>query len=380
MPNVVTFSADPYRIVEIDAAGDNELNWQEVYSEWKVWAKANPGHPQAFRYVGADPVTAEKNLGTTFFLMHPWKFRPAESNHRLRLVGNIWTDPPGGVIITETLGTYTAVVEYEVSTLVESAVARLDLAQLQEAVYLDTTDGNDANDGTPTEPVLTIGRAFEVGLENHLHAININGDVTMDRAVTGWAFGGTVSKDCASLDFNGYKLDKSKFSQLTLGGDANGSDVYVARSVINNLVDATGVFLQSGLVGMVAPGGANKTTLFQCYSEHPGAATPVVDLTAGLESDFMVRAYSGGIELRNIDHADQDVSVDMVSGHLKLHSSCTAGTVVLRGVGKLTDNSGGTLTLDKLGFMGMPYDDPHAMKWMYEIQRRAMLEAYAAGL
>jgi hypothetical protein len=313
-------------------------------------------------------------------LTNGWRIRPAERDHKLTLVGNIFVDGGEGSAFVAVLGPYTVHTETKVSNLVDSSVARLDLSQLQEAIFLDTVNGDDVNSGTPTAPVLTIARAFEAADESNLKAISIDGDVVMDRAVTGWAFRGMISKTTASLDFDGNKLDKCKFEKLTLGGDSDGSDILAEKCVLDSLSDATGTFLECGLIGLVTPGASSKTTLFNCFSDVPGADTPVIDLVAGLGDDLQMRAYSGGVELRNIDQETQKVSVDMVSGHLVLAASCTAGTVVARGVGKLTDLSSGTLNLDKLGFVGMPYDDPLAAGWIYEINRRAMLEAFAAGL
>jgi hypothetical protein len=108
--------------VEIDAAGDNEIDWREIYSEWKDWLLADAarkGYPQMFRVVGGDPVSETENLGSTFFLMYPWKLRPAESDHRLVVNGNIFTDPAGFSPFVPTLGDYTVHIEGKVSTLVE---------------------------------------------------------------------------------------------------------------------------------------------------------------------------------------------------------------------------------------------------------------------
>ena len=60
-----------------------------------------------------------------------------------------------------------------------------------------------------------------------------------------------------------------------------------------------------------------------------------------------IRNYNGGIEIRNMTD-DSPCSIDMNSGHLKIASSCTAGTISARGVFKLTDNSNGT-TVDTDG-------------------------------
>jgi hypothetical protein len=123
MADIVTFNPLTLRIVEIDAAGDNEIDWREIYSEWKDWILADSsrsGYPQMFRVVGGDPVSDTENLGSTFFLMHPWRLRPAENDHRLVINGNLFTDPAGQSPYVPTLGDYTVHIESKVSTLIES--------------------------------------------------------------------------------------------------------------------------------------------------------------------------------------------------------------------------------------------------------------------
>ena len=122
MPDVVTFDPINLRIVEIDAAGDNALTWQEIYSEWKDWLLADSSrmrYPQAFRTVGGDPISETTNLGSTFFLQNRWKFRPAENDHRLIVNGNLFTDPAGESPFVLTLGGFTVAIESVVSNLTE---------------------------------------------------------------------------------------------------------------------------------------------------------------------------------------------------------------------------------------------------------------------
>lgn len=123
MPNVVNFDPTSLRIVEIGVGGDNEIDIREIYSEWKDWQLADPlrmGYPPAFRVVGGDPISDTESLGSTFFLLDPWKIRPAELDHQLTLVGNLFTDPAGESPIVPTLGGYTVDVSLKISTLVES--------------------------------------------------------------------------------------------------------------------------------------------------------------------------------------------------------------------------------------------------------------------
>ena len=122
MADVVTFDPLNLRIVEISTGGDNEFDWREVYSEWKDWVLADYtrlGYPPAFRVVGGDPISGTENLGSTFFLLEPWKFRPAELDHRLTINGNLFTDPADWEPYAPTLGAYTVLYVNKVSTLVE---------------------------------------------------------------------------------------------------------------------------------------------------------------------------------------------------------------------------------------------------------------------
>lgn len=127
---VVTFdvSGPGLFINEIDTGGDNELDLDEIYSEWKDWSRTsdNLKYPPAFRQVGADPLSATQNLGTTYFLNtgDGWRIRPAERDHLLQINGNLYTDPSGDDPIAPTLGAYTVLVRMSVSSLTEATLVQ----------------------------------------------------------------------------------------------------------------------------------------------------------------------------------------------------------------------------------------------------------------
>lgn len=121
MADVVTFDPINLRIVEISAGGDNELDVVEIYSEWKQWLLDDPsrlGHPAAFRAVGGDPTSPSESLGIAYFLQNGWKIRPAELNHKLTLVGDLFYDPAGQSCFVPTLGAFTVNTETRLSNLV----------------------------------------------------------------------------------------------------------------------------------------------------------------------------------------------------------------------------------------------------------------------
>jgi len=143
MADVVTFDPDLRHIIEIDAGGDNVLDFFEIYSEWKVWLKtgSNSMHAQAIRYVGGDAISSTQQVGTTYFMLNSWRIRPAESSHRLTINGNIFTDPAGESIFVPTLGAFTVNAEISTSNLIDivlsgvadfTAADRADLTRIKK--------------------------------------------------------------------------------------------------------------------------------------------------------------------------------------------------------------------------------------------------------
>lgn len=119
MPNVVTFDPVTRVISEISVGGDNILSAVEVYSEWKDWLRVsdNAKYPFAFSYVGGDPITETVSVGSTFFLENGWRLRPAELDHKLTVVGNLYTREPGSSIFLATITPRTVLAETQVSAL-----------------------------------------------------------------------------------------------------------------------------------------------------------------------------------------------------------------------------------------------------------------------
>ncbi len=344
MPDIVTFdvTGPGLYIIPIDpGSGDIELDIDEIYSEWKVWAAMsdNLKYPPAFRVVGGDPITDVQNLGSTFFINtgDGWYIRPNERDHQLTLVGNLFTDPANVNPIAPTLGNYTVLVKQFVSSLVDASVARLDLAQLLDAVYVDTIDGDDTNDGTNTGPVQTLSKAFDVAGEKSLSTFRFRGNITLDRNATNWLFVGQ-SELSSSIDVSGFDVSGSRFEKCALQGTLVGR-IEAAEARLDALTDLDGVFRECGLTGSVSTVSGAVLVFTNCFSEVAATGTPV--LTLGSNNELNVRNWSGGIELRSVT-AGTDVSVDLNPGKLVLDASCTGGSVIVRGGTELDDSSAGT--------------------------------------
>lgn len=161
MADVVTFDPIGLRIVEIDASGDNELDLVEIYSEWKTWLLADPvraGYPPAFREVGGDPISQTQSLGTTFFLLNGWRIRPAESHHKLTIVGNIFTEPAGESVFVPTTGAFTVNAETRVSNLIDVVDVGGDPTLIADAVWATPQATLDSIPGAAGRAMLEIFR------------------------------------------------------------------------------------------------------------------------------------------------------------------------------------------------------------------------------
>lgn len=117
------------RLIQVDAGVTSLDVGVDLYGDWKEWVllPGNAGYAPAFRTVGGDPTTAGKTLGATFFLINGWRIRPDETDHRLIVAGNLYTEEGDNPFLS-TLGPYTVTIVSEVSNLVDSISVLVDRA------------------------------------------------------------------------------------------------------------------------------------------------------------------------------------------------------------------------------------------------------------
>jgi hypothetical protein len=339
------WTADWVNRLFILKAGVTEIDVQiDLYSDWKeeVAIGDNMKHPIAMRSVGGDPISDIQNLGATYFLTNNWRIRPHEADHELVLTGNLFSDPAGVNIVVPTLGDFTVLVTNVVSNLVDSSVARLDLTQLLDGVYIDTTNGEAGTVegiGTPTRPVNNITDARIIADRDNLRAyVVVGSSITLDRDYIGWKFTGTGN---SLVNLGGFNAEGTEFDRIEVVGTNAASpaaDILIDEGRINGVSNFRGFMRRTVIEGTITL--VNDTTVDIAAANDAG--TPIFDCTNC--TALTVAQWSGGIELRNITSGT--FTIDMVSGHLTLDSTCTGGTVTVRGVGKLTDNSGVGLTTD----------------------------------
>lgn len=356
MADIVTFDPVNKIITPIDSLGTGniEINVAEIYSEWKTWmvVSSSAGYAPAMRTVGGDPVTDIQNLGATFFLINDWRIRPNERDHRLTLVGNLFTDPAGENVSVPTVGPHNVTVEMFVSNLVDSSVARLDLTQLLAGVYVTETgvSGSAEGVGTPTNPVNNLEDAFIIANRDNLQKIIFQGAFNLSQDASEFTFSGEGSKRNNELFISNSNLENVLFFNCTLSGTLSGS-IQAEDCRIHLTNGVNGTFKECGLSSSFQMADNSNVTLANCFSEVPGTATPICSM--GSNSFLNVRNWSGGFQL-NSSSAGCISSIDGDPGSIILDSSNVGGQVTVRGFSEIVDNSGPSCTVVKSGFFNVP--------------------------
>jgi hypothetical protein len=326
----------------------------DMYSDWKegILANNSGGEAKAMDAAGGniiDPLTLQA-LGTTYFLLNGYKIRPQETDHTLTIVGNIFSQPAGLPLFVPTTGAFTVALVFKVSNLVDASVARIDLTQLQPSVFMDSVNGVPGTSGSigkPTNPVDNMIDARTLADLDNLRSYEFRNALTATANHSQWRFKGLTSKENDALALGGFDFTDSFFEGCTLTGSYSGL-VHCTDCILNVVTGLEGTFAKTGLDGNLATASSSSIEFVDCHSSTAGSGTPI--LTVGANTTVEFRNYSGGIQLNNVS-AGNIISVDLDPGHLILDSSCTGGTVLVRGNGRLTRNDSDAVTVIDLGLL-----------------------------
>ena len=232
-------------------------------------------------------------------------------------------------------------------TTSSSSATLMELAAIQYSSYgggvtVDVANGVSGTAypiGTPQQPVGNFTDALSIADERGFTTFYVIGDATVDSFgdYRGYVFvGESQTKTELDIDPNA-QVDGCAFYDATVVGTLDG-DSKLKNCTIGTLNYINGVIEQCLLEsGVITLGGGAEAHFLDCWSGVAGPSTPVIDM-GGSGQELSLRNYNGGITLRNKSGSDP-VSLDINSGHVKLESTVTNGDIVVRGVGKITDES-----------------------------------------
>ncbi len=318
----------------------------DVYSDGKEDWLANDDLNKFYfpvRSVGGDDLPGEKSLGATFFLDSGWKLKPYEADHIFKVNGNFYSED-GTSPFVSTSGVYNIMVINTVSSLVDSIVqqlAEIEYASFDGVVTIDVQNGESGiiyPVGTRRRPVDNLADAKLIAIERGFNGFYIVGDIEFTNGdnIDGYDIIGD-GHSLSVLTFQGeVSADATIIRDATVKGSIDANDMHFYNCHVENFSGLSGMLIDSMLMGTIVLGGPDDVHMINCTSAIPGTGTPVVDM-GGSGRGLAMRAYAGGIKIINLT-GPENISVDFISGQLKIDSTVTAGTIVVRGAGVITED------------------------------------------
>jgi len=135
-PNKTIFVSEG--VTELDATID-------IYSAWKEWSINSPEQgtattwPKAITAIGGDPITEDRNVGTTFFLENGWRIQPFPSKtpYTLTVEGNLYTREVGETPFLFAEGVSTSLVRSNIVDLIRVEALGINITEQDIAAIAD---------------------------------------------------------------------------------------------------------------------------------------------------------------------------------------------------------------------------------------------------
>lgn len=234
-----------------------------------------------------------------------------------------------------------------------------DQSFLDQRVSIDVTNGQAGTAfplGTPGSPVNNLADAQTIISQRTLpKRIMLTGNLTIGATdnIDDYDIMGTSSHAEHAITLtSGCSTSNLKTEAVNISGTASG-DIHAFDGVIDGLTNFEGSLVECGIKGTITLANAdagNVVSFINCHSMVVGVNTPIIDCNSIANLELNVRGYHGGIEIQNMTLASMTASIDLDSANVTLNANNTNGTVVVRGVGTMTDNSAGT-TVVKSGLV-----------------------------
>lgn len=259
----------------------------------------------------------------------------------------------------------------QVSLIVNNAAGLINSAQIEYSsflggVHIDVVNGVVGTlfpRGTAQMPVNNLADAKLIAVTRGFESIHILGNIefTNGDSIDGYE---VIGEGChiTILTFSSsVSTDEVIIRHATVQGILDGHEVHIYDSHVENLVGFSGMLFDCLLMGNITLARTEDCHFINCVSAVPGSGTPVIDM-GGSGRGLGVRAYAGGIKLIN-KTGSEPVSIDFISGQLKLASTVTDGEIVVRGAGWISEPyHTGTTTIRDDGLINpdVIWDEPTA--------------------
>jgi len=234
----------------------------------------------------------------------------------------------------------------------------IQLSSFDGHVYLEPSGGVAGTQfpiGTRSSPVDNLADAKLILATRDLHEIILDGTLVVGAGedISDIAFMGTNSLSSVVVMVPTCITDRASFQDMIITGTANGSMSCKNVGLVNVLdlgsdtepsVFNQCIFLEGTIAlkaGLTTP---EKIQIADCVAGVSSGSGVTFDYN-GTDTLVAFRKYSGGLTISN-HTVVQTSEIEFASGDLVINASCTAGTVAVKGVASITDNSVSPFVLD----------------------------------
>ncbi len=198
--------------------------------------------------------------------------------------------------------------------------------------------------GTPRQPVNNWEDALDISNERGIDDFHITGDALINSGLNyeGKVFRGESPTKTFLTISSGAQVTGCEFYEASISGNLDG-ETLISNCVIYEANHVDGIIRDCVLSGTITLTGTAGLQILQCSDGYAGEGTPTIDFN-GAGSFANIRDYKGGIKFIN-KTGNEEVSID---GNLRLilDSTVTDGAILVRGIGKVVNQSTGTATVD----------------------------------
>jgi hypothetical protein len=207
--------------------------------------------------------------------------------------------------------------------------------------------------GTPTSPVDNWDDALSIATIRNFDSYNLDGILNFSGTTVVTSGGTTITPiNLTNTQWYGASPTVSEiriettplytpgttFNRMNINGLLSGNTTFNDCAI--EVDGFQGIANNCGLNGNIgiASGDNLNVTFRDCFSLVAGTTTPNIDFSQLSNSGASFRGYNGGLQINNFGQGN-NLSLDISTGNVVLDSSCTGGTIVVRGLANLIDNS-----------------------------------------
>lgn len=219
-------------------------------------------------------------------------------------------------------------------------------------VALDVTNGVTGTaypTGTHGQPSNNIADAKLIASLRGIEVLAVHGALTLGTGhdLSGYVLRGENAITTQVTINPNAVVANTQFEDMIITDSTLDGYAYVKHCSLNNVSGLEGYVELCMLSGALSLTGTQNTYFVDCKSGCVGLGTvdlPVLSM-AGTGRHVAFRNYAGPIKITNSTDADNTICLDIASGAtITLDTTCTAGTVYIRGIANVVNNSGMTVS------------------------------------